>query len=304
MTTPFGDFGAPPDAVAWVSLLLAASTVALASRPAFAALVARVPERRLVAALAVFAAALSFVYVHTYLRGLPRIIDATTYFLQARTLSEGHVGAVVPSPTGAFRGRFLLAGADGHTLYGIFPPGYPAILAVGFLLGAPLAVGPSIAAALVVATYGLAIRLLADRRAALLAAALSATSAVLRYHTADTMSHGWAALLFAVALTAALGRSLGSALVSGVALGWLFATRPVTGVVACAVVAAAVLAAPLGERTHPGPSSRLRAITLALGALGPLALFLAEQRVATGRWLGSTQLAYYALADGPPGCFR
>jgi hypothetical protein len=31
---------------------------------------------------------------------------------------------------------------------------------------------------------------------------------------------------------------------------------------------------------------------------------LAHARVATGAWFGSTQLAYYALSDGPPGCFH
>jgi hypothetical protein len=315
VTTPFGDFGAPPDAIAWVSLLLAAVALVVALLPSLAEKILRLPERRLVVLLAVGAAALSAVYVHAYLRGGPRIIDATTYYLQARTLSEGRLAALVPSPTGSFRGRFLLASPDGHELYGLFPPGYPAILAVGFALGAPLAVGPLLAMALVAVTYGLALRVSGDKRTALLAAALSATSAVLRYHTADTMSHGWAAMLFGAALWASLGTSRASALFAGASLGWLVATRPVTGAVAFAVALAAAFTESANAPATPGlpaggarfgaePSALVRALLLVAGALGPIALFFVEQRAATGQWLRSSQLAYYALADGPPGCFR
>ena len=35
-----------------------------------------------------------------------------------------------------------------------------------------------------------------------------------------------------------------------------------------------------------------------------VALLLAHQRAATGDFWSSAQVAYYALADGPPGCFR
>ncbi|HEX4334797.1 MAG TPA: hypothetical protein VH062_02720 [Polyangiaceae bacterium] len=291
MSTPLGDFGAPPDAMAWSALSLAALLL-VANHPALARRTARIPERALVAALAVFAAVVSFAYVAVYLRGGPRIIDATTYWLQARALSEGHVAFDVPSPTASFRGRFLLATADGHALAGIFPPGYPALLALGFLSGVPLLVGPVLAALLVVATYLVAMRLFADAKLALLAAALSATSGVLRYHTADTMSHGLSALLFALAVLFAMNGTARALVVAGLFAGWLVATRPVTGVVALAVCASLVVRTP-------------RALALlAAGALGPLVLFVVEQRVATGAWLTSSQAAYYASADVPSGCFR
>ena len=45
-------------------------------------------------------------------------------------------------------------------------------------------------------------------------------------------------------------------------------------------------------------------LALALGALPPMALFVIEQRAVTGAFFTSSQAAYYALADGPPGCFR
>jgi hypothetical protein len=247
---------------------------------------------RVVAALALVAALLSAAYVQIYLRGGPRIIDATSYYLEARALAAGMLDFEVPAPTGSFRGRFLLASPGGDTLAVIFPPGYPAVLALGFIAGAPLAVGPAIAAALTVTTYALALRLFASVRVALLAALLGALCAALRYHTADTMSHGWGALLATLALWAALsgGRWV---LIAGLATGWMVATRPVTGAVM--LVLALVAARPHG----------LRACALmVISTLPGVALLALHQRAATGSFIASTQLAYYAVADAPPGCFR
>ncbi|HVW28406.1 MAG TPA: hypothetical protein VHC69_23745 [Polyangiaceae bacterium] len=290
--TAIGDFGAPPDAMAWGAVVLAGVALGFSRSRRFLKWQRTLSIPALLAALASFAFLLSAAYVSVYLRGGPRIIDATTYYLQARALSEGHVAFAVPSPTASFRGRFLLGSADGHALAGIFPPGYPALLALGFVLHAPMLVGPLLAAALVVATYALALRLVGSRDTALFAAALSSVCAVLRYHTADTMSHGLSALLFALTIWAALGSSNPSALVAGFCAGWLVATRPVTGFVALSLAA-------FGVRRAPRSIALLGA-----GALVPLALFLVEQRAATGAWLTSSQAAYYALADGPPGCFR
>ncbi len=75
------------------------------------------------------------------------------------------------------------------------------------------------------------------------------------------------------------------------ALGWLIATRPVTGVVGVALALAL-----LERRVALGVVRR--------GLVPGIALLLLYQRSATGSLLASTQLAYYASADGPPGCFR
>ena len=108
------------------------------------------------ALLCVLAFALSSAYVTYYLRGGPRIIDATSYFLEARSIAAGSFSFHAPDPTAAFRGRFLLASSDGHRLGVIFPPGFPLVLSLGVLLGVPLLVGPALGALLVAATYGLA----------------------------------------------------------------------------------------------------------------------------------------------------
>jgi len=311
LRNPLLAVGAPPDAVAWAALV--AALIAIGIAPFVRkALAKQRSDVWIVALLALLAALLSAGYVVHYLRGGPRIIDATSYWLEARALSAGHLAFGIGEPSAAFRGRFLVAPEDGSRLSVIFPPGYPAILALGFRLGAPLAVGPAIAAALVVATYALGRLIFGRNDIALLAALLVTLSAALRYHTADTMAHGWSALLLTlVVLSAWSARTVSNGQVSGrrpsaglpdallasaccgLSAGWLLASRPVTGVVGLTLAAA--LLWPRGLRNN--------ALFLA-GLIPGVALLLAHQRAATGSWWGSTQLHYYALADGPPGCFR
>ncbi|MCC6525181.1 MAG: hypothetical protein IT373_21185 [Polyangiaceae bacterium] len=285
--------------------------------------------RRVVVLLACAAAALSLGYVGHYLRGGPRIIDATAYWLEGRTLASGALAMPLPSPEASVLGRFLVPTPDATgpaAAAVIFPPGYPAVLALGFWLRAPMLVGPVLAALLVVATAALARRAaraldLPAQPCAALAGLLSALCAALRYHTADTMSHGLAALLTALAVLAAfealeraralgassgpratLQRLLGPGLALGAALGWLAATRPVTAL-GLGLVLAAAAALGLGLRR----AGRRRLGTLAalvlVGAVPGLALYLAYEYRATGVLGGSAQLAYYAASDGPPGCF-
>ena len=312
-------FGLPRDLAQWIALALAVVVMALGPR-----LVRPAAQRRVFLGLAALAsAALSVVYVVAYLRGGPRIIDATSYYLEARALAQGLFAWPLASPEAAVLGRFLVraVGPDGAHAAVIFPPGYPLLLALGFLLHAPLAIGPLLAAGITVATYDLAERVtregpLAPSVNGLLgvpeiAAIFSVLCAALRYHTADTMSHGLAALCTTSALALgfravdacrefALRRAAWLAVGAGLALGWLVATRPVS-----AFAVALTLALTLSSLHALAPSARLRLLGLvALGALPGLLLLFAHQRAATGSLGLSSQRAYYAAADGPPGCFR
>ncbi len=206
-------------------------------------------------------------------------------------MAHGHFAFPVLTPTGSFRGRFLLENTH-HSLSVIFPPGYAAVLAVGFLLHAPMATGPVIAGLLVIATYALAKQLTGRDQVASVAAALSVSCAALRYHTADTMSHGWCALLLCASAFFALRAWRWDALLCGLACGWLLATRPVSGAVG------ALLALSLIQRSARG------ILCFSAGLVPGIALLLLYQHAATGSYWASTQLAYYALADGPEGCFR
>jgi hypothetical protein len=298
---PWAAYGAPPDAVA-VAALIAAAALLLVGAWAMSR-VFRAPTWLTVGLLALAAAGLSVAYVSHYLGGGPRIIDATSYWLEARALAEGHVTWPAPEPTASVRGRFLLMSGPEHAkhLGVIFPPGYPLVLALGFLIGAPLLVGPLLAACLVVATYALAIKVSGREDVARTAACLSVVCAALRCHTADTMSHGLAALLFAFALACAFAaqdaaaprRRTAAALTAGLLFGWLVATRPLSSVALAPAIAAIVLALPTRAR-----------LALFAGAAVPIALFVLQQRAVTGELFASSQRAYYAVSDGPPECFR
>ena len=291
MSSPYTTLGLPPDGVAWAALAAACALVPVLYERSRRALGLDLRTEYLLPVLSVGAALLSAGYVLHYLHGGPRIIDATSYYLQARAMAHGHFAFPVAGPIGSFGGRFLLP-SEPHSLSVIFPPGYAAVLALGFLAHAPLLVGPLLGGLIVLATYALARQSSGRTEVACVAAALSALCAALRYHTADTMSHGLCALLLCAGTFWALRGARWDAAASGLALGWLVATRPVSGAVGI------VLALCLLER------SPRRWATFTVGLLPGIGLLLLYQRAATGSYWASTQLAYYAVADGPPGCFK
>jgi hypothetical protein len=295
MGSPYLELGPSTDPVGTATLVAGGVALLVAAlRPGkLMAWLDGARTRVLIGALALGAALASYGYLQHFLHGGPRIVDATSYFLEGRALAEGKLAFDVPEPSASFRGRFTLF-RDG-ALSVIFPPGYPLALAAGFLVRAPLLVGPLLGALLVLATYFTTRELVRDERAARVAALASLLSAALRYHTADTMSHGLSALLLVTALGAAAGAGPIRAGGAGLAVGWLLATRPITGVVG---VALAVFV--IARR----PERRLARLTwFALLLLPGVLLLLLHQRAATGSFFTSTQLAYYAVADGPPGCF-
>lgn len=291
----------PADSSAWAGL--AAAVLALG----FAAVARRLPHigwRWWITIWALASVVASLLYVHVYLQGGPRIIDATSYWLEARGLSHGLVSWPADEPTASFRGRFLI-----HTLEGdgtmrvgvIFPPGYPAVLALGFLVGQPMLIGPMLAGVLTALAATLGKDITGSEDVGRIVAVLASLNACLRYHTADTMSHGLAAVLVALAFVSAW-RAAGSTkpwwwIVCGLATGWLAATRPATALAVVAIGLPVITAWMVRYRRW----SPLWALCVA--AL-PLAGLMLHQRLLTGAWFTSSQTKYYLVADGPPGCFR
>ncbi len=325
-------FGPPPDQVACGALLLGVTlgigALVPATRRWLEGAVFGSKASAFAWASAMAAALLSLAYVAHILRGGPRIVDATTYLLQARTLATGHFSFPAGFPSAATRGRFLLYDETHGTLSGLFPPGYPLVLSLGVHLGAPLAIGPLLAAGLALATRALGVHVgrglghseLSSERIGRAAALFSIACAVLRYHTADTMAHGVSALYTTLALGSAfafralrtdgsrrddrLGRRLlGRAVLVGLALGGLIATRPVS---TFAPALSCIYLMFLGK-TERGPDPRTVArslVAIAIAALPGVALLLVWQSAVTGHALRAPQLVYYATSDGPPGCFR
>ncbi len=277
--------------------LVAATLFVCAARPAIVerartALLA-IPPRTFLVAAAVVAALVSYLLVSGPMRDRPISIDATVYLLQARALSHGHLGMPIPEPRQLFGGRFLFEGPDGH-LYGVFPPGFPLFLAPFVALGAPLLVGPVLAAALVFA-QGLLGRAVEGRVgfATRFAILLSLPSFARAVETADLLSHAFVAVLGTVAIALAIEArtrpTTARLLLLGAAVGWALIARLLDGVV-IAVLVAVVL--------------RGRVLLPILTIL-PFLTFLAfAQKAATGSFTVPTQTLYFARSDFPATCHR
>jgi hypothetical protein len=261
-------------------------------------------RRRFLFVAAFVAAFLSLGYIAFYLRGGPRAPEAATYWLQGRAMSHGRLAWTAEDPTASFRAKNLLLTLPDR-LSGIFPPGYALLLGAAFLLGAPMLVGPLVAAALVPATWLLARELAAgagedEPRAewtGRIAVVFSLVSAALRYHTAESLPQGAAA----AALTVALGSALRARrtneprlfAAAGLALGLLLATQPMSAIGTGIVVVTLALRA--GGADRP----RRRALAWMFGATLPgLALLLAANHAAAGHAFASPA-AYYASRFAP-----
>ncbi len=287
---------APPDtAFAWLCLMGACLFALPPVRATFSRLVFESSPRSYCLGISVASFVLSLAYVHVYLLGAPRIIDATTYLLQAKTIANGSLTFTPPGPLASFNGRFLLVTPE-QNLAGIFPPGYPLILALGVLLGVPMFVNPLIGVGIAVCTYQLG-RTWFGESTGRLAGVLSTLCTTLRYHSADTMSHAWCALLilFMLVMLSRLPAQPARGWLAGLAAGWLFATRPLTGAV---FVVGGLL---LVFRSSPLRSGQV--LRFGAGLLPGVVLWVAYNWATTGS-LTTPQSEYYARSDFPAGCFR
>ncbi|HLK37615.1 MAG TPA: hypothetical protein VKU41_12735 [Polyangiaceae bacterium] len=306
-----GTWSKPPDRPAQIALAIAVAlalfaiapggTERLASALDFAGLADLSQKRRFLLVTSFTTAFLSLAYVAIYLRGGPRAAEATTFWLQARALSHGSLSWVAPDPTANFRAaQVILVPPD--RLTAAEPPGFAFLLAATFLVGAPMLIGPAIAAALVAATWALAREIavdagLPDARAeavARTAAGLSVVSVTLRYLTAETVPHAAAGLAVALALTSALragrtSRRLYSG--AGGAVGFLVATDP------AASLAAGVAVVWIAARRPQAVRSIARA---GIAATPGVLLLLIANRAATGHAFTSAA-SLYASAIAPAG---
>ena len=259
---------------------------------------------RFLVATAFLAAFLSLGYIDFYLGGGPRAPQAASYWLQGRALSHCHLWWPAPDPIANFRGRYLLFSPTHERLAGIFPPGFAMLLAPAFVVGAPMLVGPLIAAALVVATWLLAREIatqsgespIRTEAIARLAVGLSVVSAGLRYCTADVLPFGAVATSVATALAFALrGRRLQEPrlfAVAGLLVGLLVALQPLAALPTAVIVAGLAF----------GGSSRAIAWGCVCALPGVL-LVLGANRASTGSAWTSPASVYSALVE-PPAALR
>lgn len=182
----------------------------------------------LIAALwAVTASSLLNIFVY---QNHPHIPDEVVYLYQARFLANGALSLPAPPVPEAF--DVYLMQLDGERWYPTPPAGWPALLALGTLLGAPWLVNPLLAGLNIILIYLVLIRLY-DRYLARLAIFLLCFSPWYIFMAMNFMTHTFT---LTCALVAVLGvmqaRQTGKAWwawLAGVAVGVMSLIRPLEG---------------------------------------------------------------------------
>ncbi|MES1242901.1 MAG: hypothetical protein ABUT39_14900 [Acidobacteriota bacterium] len=226
---------------------------------------------------------------------VPHVMDEIAYRLQARMFAAGHLTAPLHLPRAAFAMWFV---DDRVHTFSIFPPGWPAVLAVGVLLRAAAWVNPLLHGATTLLVARIADRL-GGERAAGYAAAIYGLSPQAVLLAASLMSHTLVAFTAAAVLAAGLRLIRPSpsplhAAALGGALGLAAVTRPLCAV---ALGVAAALFVLLGLRRGLLRPAHLAA--LAGPALVLVALLGAYNAHLTGSPLRFPQDAYFD-EHGPP----
>ena len=177
-------------------LLLRAAAVALVLATALALAAAAAPAWRLRAtplaarlagpAAAIFVAvAASYGAIALFDRA-PHILDAVSYDFQAKIFAAGQLSAPAPPLGAAFPTPFFVN--DRGKWFSQYPPGTPALLAIGVRLGLPWLVEPVLAAVAALLTVAAARRQF-GRPTAVCAALLFATSPFLLLQAGTFLSH-------------------------------------------------------------------------------------------------------------------
>jgi hypothetical protein len=213
-------------------------------------LVARVEDRAalvgwIAAAFAMCAALLvrAFVYQHSELTD-----DERVYIFEARALLHGSLAAPQPGPLAIFAHQFVVE-CPGGLWAGVYPPGQPALIAIGLPIGAPWLAQMLLTGGIVKAATRLA-QDLWGARVAVVAALLLATSPALIFTAATLHNVVPATFLLLVTVLAARAARAGStaawALV-GASVGFALLVRPLEAAFA-ALAAVALLLPALVER--------------------------------------------------------
>lgn len=223
----------------------------------------------------------------------PHIPDEVCYLSQARYLAEGRLAMPAPPVPSAFAVDLMTF--EETRWYSCFPPGWPAMLAVGVVLGVPWLVNPVLAGVNVLLVFAL-LRRLYDRSLARLAVVLLCLSPWYVLMAMNLLAHTatlTCALLAALAIEWARdgGRPFWAG-VAGAAIGLASLIRPLDGV---------ILAGLFGLWAVGVGGSRLRAVCLLALALGVLAtggLVLPYNAWLTGDPLRFPVVAYFDRVYG------
>ena len=225
--------------------------------------------------------------------GVPRFIDSCAYMFQARLFAHGSLFAPIPPEPDFFTAPNVLMTEKWYSQY---PPGYPALLALGVLLGIPWVVNPLLGVLTIVCIYLLAKELYGDS-VAKLSAVLACASSFFLFMSSEFVSHPSTLFFVTLAFLSFVWivkkkRPCLSAVVCGTSLGIALLCRPYTTVWICVPLGIAAIVA--------WKKLSLRHILIgAIPLLGACFVFLAYNYATTGDPLLFGYIALYGKGHYP-----
>ena len=178
----------------------------------------------------------SVLCIYSYQRH-PHVPDEFMYLYQARYLANGSITVTAPTVPEAF--SFYMIPYKSHTWYSIFPPGWPAVLALGVLFGVPWLVNPVLAGLNVLLAYIL-FQEIFDRSIARIALLLLCVSPWFIFMAMNFMSHTFTltCVLAASVAIARAGRTgkVRWGWVAGISIGMVSLIRPLDGLIAAGLL--------------------------------------------------------------------
>lgn len=179
---------------------------------------------------ALFASVTAGILAWLAFEGLPHVEDEVAFLFQARTFAGGALSVpALPEATLPGLEHYLLEVRDDRW-FATTPPGWPALLSLGVIIGLPWLINPILTIPAILLAHNIAKRQ-TNSEIANLVALLMAASPWLLGTAASMMPHmitltltlfAWWALLHSRDKGAA---NLRWALLAGLAMGWIFATR-------------------------------------------------------------------------------
>ena len=256
-----------------------------------------IPFTRFAWGLALLSAVITALFSHFVLAGKPTLIDAMVQMLHARFVAAGHLSGPADRFTEFWQLQNSVVTANGWVSQ--YPPGHVVLLALGFVLGVPVLVGPALVGVTVLFTAFSAQRLLRDDPAvARLATIMLALSPFLIGLAGAYMNHVTAAAATTVAVYCALrsedDERLRWPLLTGVALGFAFTVRPLGAIVAGFIVLAIwIVVRPERRKDIVGW------VRLCVGATIGALPFIVAIAVYNNRFFGNPLRFGYVAAQGP-----
>jgi len=224
----------------------------------------------------------------------PHVQDEVIYLYQARYFASGMMTTLAPPVPQAF--SIYMIPHESAQWYSIFSPGWPAVLAIGVMLGVPWLVNPVLGGLGILLSY-LFVREISTRRQARLVVLLMCVSPWYVFMAMSYMSHTFTLVC---ALTGALGiswaRRTGHSYwgwVAGAATGVVSLIRPLDGVALAAMLGLWAIGLG-GKRIKVSAIAGLVIATVLVGAV----IFPYNKRI-TGDYTKPPLMSYYEQYFGP-----